>query len=239
MNTKIILFLILVSFINFTHQCQCPLSKDPPKAIRNNINATYDDAVGYNGLIYNKATVKVTQGTKNVAANCPKGFRLPTQADYQGLLSSIGSDHSKLISELKLEEGKYFVSSTKTSPGVITGEGAYDYYSLSISNNKVVLSSINTYDNRQILYAKCVLSAGSFDIELPNKGIVKNEWNQYKLITSYATGIMWNINYSLYYTPTIGKTFKDVGCYLIEAWEKNLAGKTLYKCKEITVGNPS
>ena len=54
-----------------------------------------------------------------------------------------------------------------------------------MSNNKVVLSSINTFQNKDKLYAKCVLSS-SFDIELPNRGIVKNEWNQYKLVTSYA-----------------------------------------------------
>ena len=70
--------------------------------------------------------------------------------------------------------GTYYVSSTKTNPGITQGEGAYDFYSLSVSNNKVVLSSINTFQNKDKLYAKCVLSS-SFDIELPNRGIVKNE----------------------------------------------------------------
>ena len=239
MKTKILLFVLCISFITITYQCQCPSYRAPPKEIPKNIDSPYDNVVGYNGLIYNKGTVKATQGTKNVAANCQKDSRLPTQAEYQALLNFIGNNHSKLISDLKLEEGKYYVSSTKTNPGVIQGEGAYDFYSISVSNNKVVLSSINTYQNRNILYAKCVVSASSFDIELPNRGIVKNEWNQYKLVTSYATGIMWNINYSLYYTPTIGKTFKDVGCYLIEAWQKDIAGTTLYKCKQISVGNVS
>ena len=229
MKTKIFLFVLCISFINRTYQCQCPSYKTPPKEIPKNIDSTYNNVVGYNGLIYYKGTVKATQGTKNVSANCQKGARLPTQAEYQDLLKLIGTDYSKLISELKLQEGTYYVSSTKTNPGVTQGEGAYDFYSLSVSNNKVVLSSINTFQNKDKLYAKCVLSS-SFDIELPNRGIVKNEWNQYKLVTSYASGVMWNINYSLYYTPTIGKTFKDVGCYLIEAWQKDIVGTTLYKC---------
>ena len=48
------------------------------------------------------------------------------------------------------------------------------------------------------------------------------------LILNYLIEVL--INYSLYYTPTIGKTFKDVGCYLIEAWQKDIVGTTLYKC---------
>ena len=122
--------------------------KAPPKEIPKNIDSTYNNVVGYNGLIYYKGTVKATQGTKNVSANCQKGARLPTQAEYQDLLKLIGTDYSKLISELKLEEGTYYVSSTKTNPGVTQGEGAYDFYSLSVSNNKVVLSSINTFKIR-------------------------------------------------------------------------------------------
>ena len=55
--------------------------KAPPKEIPKNIDSTYNNVVGYNGLIYYKGTVKATQGTKNVSANCQKGARLPTQVD--------------------------------------------------------------------------------------------------------------------------------------------------------------
>ena len=102
MKTKILLFVLCISFINRTYQCQCPSYKAPPKEIPKNIDSTYNNVVGYNGLIYYKGTVKATQGTKNVSANCQKGARLPTQAEYQALLKLIGTDYSKLISELKL-----------------------------------------------------------------------------------------------------------------------------------------
>ena len=58
MKTKILLFVLCISFINRTYQCQCPSYKAPPKEIPKNIDSTYNNVVGYNGLIYYKGTVK-------------------------------------------------------------------------------------------------------------------------------------------------------------------------------------
>lgn len=248
------IFILLFLCTDLTTPCKCPTRKptDPPKPIvpfparpiadeiHNGIN--YGKAVIVNKMTFLQADVAATGSTTgSISHGCPFGFRIPTKAEMEEVIASLGDDHTEFVSAsgLNLTPDKMYLIGEKVHPNVTDGTNndAYVYHGFQLKNGKLTLITMNTYWSGSNIIGKCIANEKIGIIVKPERGVILNRASEFRLSSQNVKGVMWKLNHVLYDSETMIKRFREAGCYLIEVFYITLTDDLEYDCVEITVIN--
>ena len=251
MFKKFILILITLLLPIFTapsSSCTCPESSSPPSTIKNKSSTTLTDIVieGVNygkplligNLIFLTKTISVVRETASLVFTCPTGFRLPTKAELENMLSTLGSSASSTLSDssgFNFQKDKYYMTNDKVYPSITETSlnEAWMFYGLAYSNNKYVIESVNSYWQNDYLIGRCVqdLSDVHLNIDGLTYDLLTNEKRTLTLDTSLVKGFLMRYDNKLYTNNKIEITNTERGCNILEVWANALNDQSIYSCE--------
>lgn len=206
----------------------------PQEEIINGVNYGIPQAVGNIQVLLADVTIRPSMAFLN--ATCPIGYRIPTQKELTSLF--IGNDADFLKNTLKIQSGQSYVSSTKSNPGLLTGNvgESWEFNGYDIDDTFLVTeSAINTFFQNGAL-TKCV-----FDLD-QNRPLSKYP-KDFVSGFDYPVTLL-NLNYKAFVFQTENNTYTDPtfsvkyyhrGCHTLEFYAINLADQNVYNCRKIYV----
>lgn len=249
MLRKIIITCLLIGLTLAAQSCKCPekrakkpkeltFSKCPlyPDAIVDDVNYGVPFVLGK--LVFLKGDFEVKKGMKQLEHKCPRGFRLPTEEEYNTLLSQLSSPYETLANAEKfnLQEGKFYMTSTKSYPNNVSGGSveAWEWKTLTSEKKTLSTKSICTYWYEDKMVGKCVLDTQNFDmIKAPSRDVYTFQEFEYYLDHTFLRGGYMYVNGKKGYGMR-GYSMRP-GCDILEAYGYTHAAELVYQCKAVHI----
>ena len=252
MQKILVLVISLISF-SFIHlepspTCQCPSSHTLPKAIeidKNYVptdiiidNVNYGKPVAIGTYIFLSKDVKISSGTAYLPYTCPTGFRLPTKAEYESMLKSLGSTANSVLSNttgFNFQSNLEYMTSDKVYPSNTDGSTneAWCFYGLVKSGTTFSVKSVNSYWDASKMAARCIMDMTNFEfnIEGLSYDLLTDEKRTLKVDKSMLKGMLWRFNNQLVQGNTLSVSNTKRGCNTLEIWAQTLNNQQIYSCK--------
>lgn len=239
--------LLLLTNIHPTSQCKCPLSKELPRQLTSSgtfiiqpekINDSETSLpILVSSLIHLQHESHINKNISSIPINpCPKGFRLPTQEEYESLITYAQSQGG--VSFLTNPSGLAMTAERHYIVSPIIDDSFYNTLTF-FTNETVVFEKQMIKTPSTALYAKCVRGISeSYGID-GDVYVVPNDNVEYEMNTKNIKAILWAVDYQLYNSTKLSLSFKDKRCYLIESWMINMADNVVYSCLPVHVQNPT